>query len=105
LDDAAVTPDQRIADLEEAAKAARENLEQARAALRMIREAIETHGWPGLLPPLEQTGVLMTDEAEAIVAAIVKLADTHGSLIDNDDDGRVRPSVPARRRHRRACCG
>jgi hypothetical protein len=41
-----MTPEQRIADLEKAVKAARENLEQTRAALRMIREAIETHRCP-----------------------------------------------------------
>ena len=51
--------------------------EDGRAALRMIREAIELHGPPGILPSEERTpGPYLTDEAEVLVRAIVRLAET-----------------------------
>src|SRR4051812_14988926 len=40
----------------------------------MIREAIETFGPPGALPPRSQTGVNLTEEADAIVLTIMQLA-------------------------------
>ncbi len=51
-----------------------EPLEDARAALRMIREAVETLAPTGALPSREQTGVNMTEEAEAIVRGIRTIA-------------------------------
>lgn len=49
-------------------------LEDNQAALRMIREAVETFGPPGVLPSPELFGTA-TDEAEAIIAAIKQMAD------------------------------
>jgi hypothetical protein len=49
--------------------------EDGRAALRMIREAIETHGPPGILPPESLTpGPRMVDEAEVLCAGILVLS-------------------------------
>jgi len=42
-------------------------------ALRMIREAVEAHMPAGVLPSSEHTGVEPTEEAEAIVKAIVAM--------------------------------
>lgn len=66
--------EERIAELEEAVLAYGETLERHRVALRMIREAVEAHAPPGSLPSLEATGVTPVEEAEAIVAAIQKIA-------------------------------
>lgn len=56
---------------------AQENYKNAWAALRMIREAIETLGPPGVLPPGEQVvglyGPEPVHEAEAIVVAIQRM--------------------------------
>lgn len=43
-------------------------------ALRMIREAVETHAPAGTLPAREQTGPEPQDEAEALIAAILAIA-------------------------------
>ena len=49
-------------------------LEDARAALNMIREAVETLAPPGALPQRAHTGVNMTEEAAAIIRAIQVIA-------------------------------
>lgn len=55
----------------------RANLANARAALRMVRETIEAHAPPGTLPSEEAVAHLygpeLTDEAEAICAALRKI--------------------------------
>jgi hypothetical protein len=51
-----------------------EPLEDARAAMQMIREAVEELTPPGSLGSREHTGVNLTEEAEAIIQAIRTLA-------------------------------
>lgn len=52
-------------------------LDDNKAALQMIREAIEAYGPPGALPSSELFGTA-TDEAEAIIAAIREMAGARG---------------------------
>jgi hypothetical protein len=49
-------------------------VEDARAALLMIREAVEILAPPGSLPQRSHTGVNMVEEAEALVNAIQIIA-------------------------------
>src|SRR5690606_3121147 len=58
-----------------AERGARENLQEAWAALRMLREAIEPLGPVGALPAEEHLdGPAFTHEAEALVAGIRRMA-------------------------------
>ena len=52
-----------------------DNRRNAWAAISMIRDAVETLGPVGALVAGEHIGPAMTDEAEAIVAGIQRLAD------------------------------
>lgn len=55
--------------------------EDGRAALRMIRETIETYGGPGILPPETLTpGPRMVDEAAVLCAAIIMLVTPQDEL-------------------------
>ena len=81
-------------------------IDDARAALQMIREAVEMFGRPGALPSREQTGAHLTDEAEAIVRAITEIAierDTlRGAIEPSPSDHPPRPfSCRERRRDHR----
>lgn len=56
-------------------------VEDGRAALRMIRETMETYGPPGILPPETLTpGPRMVDEAAVLCAAIIMLVTPQDEL-------------------------
>ena len=51
-----------------------ENIRECRAALRMIREAIEMNAPPGSVPSEEYVEPPFTAEAEALVKGVLALA-------------------------------
>lgn len=59
---------------EDAIKAGKETNRALWDALRMIREAVEAHAPAGSLPAREHTGPHPSEEAEALIAAIVAIA-------------------------------
>lgn len=63
-----------IAQLAHEREVFRDNIVNCRAALRMIREAIETHAPPGAVPAEEFVEPPFTAEAEALVKGILALA-------------------------------
>ena len=81
-----------------------ENYQNAWAALRMIREAIETLGPPRVLPPGEQVvglyGPEPVHEAEAIVVALQRILTPEATEHDNQAVARQLrlKNAPARRR-------
>ena len=52
----------------------RDNIKNCRAALRMIREAVEAHAPPGSVPAEEYVEPPFTAEAEALVRGIDAIA-------------------------------
>ena len=56
----------------------RDNMKNCRAALRMIREAVETHAPPGSVPAEEYVEPPFTAEAEALVKGILAIAARNG---------------------------
>jgi hypothetical protein len=52
----------------------RDNMKNCRAALRMIREAVETYAPPGSVPAEEYVEPPFTAEAEALVKGILAIA-------------------------------
>ena len=50
-----------------------DNITNCRAALRMIREAVETHAPPGSVPAEEYVEPPFTAEAEALVKGILAI--------------------------------
>ena len=63
-----------IARLELERDVFRNNIANCRAALRMIREAVETHAPPGSVPAEEYVEPPFTAEAEALVKGILAIA-------------------------------
>jgi hypothetical protein len=63
-----------IARLELERQVFRDNMKDCRAALRMIREAVETHAPPGSVTAEEYVEPPFTAEAEALVKGILAIA-------------------------------
>ena len=63
-----------IVRLERERQVFRDSIKNCRAALRMIREAVETHAPPGSLPVEEYVEPPFTAEAEALVKGILAIA-------------------------------
>ena len=67
-----------VARLEHERQVFSENIKNCRAALRMIREAVETHAPPGAVPAEEYVETPFTAEAEALVKGILAIAARKG---------------------------
>ena len=63
-----------IVRLEREREVFRDNIKNCRAALRMIREAVEAHAPPGSVPAEEYVEPPFTAEAEALVKGILAIA-------------------------------
>ena len=63
-----------IAELAQERQVFRDNMKNCRAALRMIREAVEAHAPPGSVPAEEYVEPPFTAEAEALVRGIDAIA-------------------------------
>ena len=63
-----------IAQLAQERQVFRDNIANCRAALRMIREAVEAHAPPGSVPAEEYVEPPFTAEAEALVRGIDAIA-------------------------------
>ena len=63
-----------IARLEREREIFRDNIKNCRAALRMIREAVESNAPPGSVPAEEYVEPPFTAEAEALVKGILAIA-------------------------------
>ena len=63
-----------LARLERERQVFRDNIKNCRAALRMIREAVETHAPPGSVPPEDHVEPPFTAEADALVKGILAIA-------------------------------
>ena len=63
-----------IARLERERQIFRDNIQNCRAALRMIREAVESNAPPGSVPAEEYVEPPFTAEAEALVKGILAIA-------------------------------
>jgi hypothetical protein len=68
-----------IARLEREREVFRNNIKNCRAALRMIREAVETHAPPGSVPAEEHGEPPFTAEAEALVKGIIAIVNAKDS--------------------------
>ena len=67
-----------IARLELERQVFRDNMKNCRAALRMIREAVEAHAPPGSVPAEEYVEPPFTAEAEVLVKGILAIAALKG---------------------------
>ena len=67
-----------IARLELERQIFRDNIKNCRAALRMIRETVETNAPPGSVPAEEYVEPPFTAEAEALVKGILAIAPSKG---------------------------
>jgi len=70
----AISERDTIARLQLELQAFRDNITNGRAALRMIREVVETHAPPGSVPAEEYVEPPFTAEAEALVRGILAIA-------------------------------